>query len=430
MLDGTILNPAAHRLMRTVRIFVSRLGTSTAVIAALACSARGQIPSPLDLPAVSEAEANARGLSIRRLQDTVSLVMERAARDSAFPGAVAIVGTHSGVLAYHAVGKLDWGGNTVPDERTLWDMASLTKVIALTSAVMHLSQQGKLDVEAPVQRYLPEWKGQYKERVRVRDLLTHSSGLPAWRPLYKETDTRDEALRLVLSTPLDTTPGVRMVYSDLGAILLGQIVERVSGQKLQDYVGRNIFRPLGMNETMFVPPQSLRPRIAPTEYDPWRQRKVRGEVHDENAFRLDGISAHAGLFSTAADLTRIARMYLNWGSLDGVQVLDSTTIAHFTAVADRRLSHRALGWETANGANSGGHRMSSHAFGHTGFTGTSIWIDPGNDVFVILLSNRVNPTRENRRIGGVRIALADAVMSVAGNSTGDSQGANAQGSQR
>jgi CubicO group peptidase (beta-lactamase class C family) len=136
-------------------------------------------------------------------------------------------------------------------------------------------------------------------------------------------------------------------------------------------------------------------------------------VHDENAYRLGGVSAHAGLFSTAADLARFARMYLNYGVLEGVRVFDSVTVVHFTTRQDSALSHRALGWETSNGANSGGTRMSRRAFGHTGFTGTSIWMDPGNDLFVILLSNRVNPTRENRRIGGVRIALADAVLSAA-----------------
>jgi CubicO group peptidase (beta-lactamase class C family) len=385
---------------------------ATLVIAVIACSARGQQPALVDLPPVPSAEVAGRGLSVRRIQDTVEMVLNRAARDSAFPGAVAIVGTRSGILARYAVGTLNWGNSSAPDERTLWDLASLTKVIALTSAVMHLSQQGKLDVEAPVQRYLPEWRGPHKDRVRVKDLLTHSSGMPSWRPLYKETDTRAEALRLVLSTPLDTTPGVRMVYSDLGAILLGQIVERVSGVPLDRYVTRHILEPLGMRETMFRPSPQLQPRIAPTEYDPWRQRHVRGEVHDENAFRLDGVSAHAGLFSTAADLTQIARMYLGGGMLNGTRVLDSATIVRFTRAENRAFSHRALGWETANGANSGGRRMSPLAFGHTGFTGTSIWIDPGRDVFVILLTNRVNPTRENRRIGGVRMALADAVMAL------------------
>ncbi|MEO7963237.1 MAG: serine hydrolase domain-containing protein, partial [Gemmatimonadaceae bacterium] len=333
-----------------------------------------------------------------------------ASRDSAFPGGYAVIGTHSGILVSRGVGHLDWNGKAAPDEHTLWDLASLTKVVALTSAMEILSQEGKLDIDAPVQRYLPEWTGPSKEKVTVRHLLTHSSGMPSWRPLYKEATSPADALRLVFETPLDTLPGVRMVYSDLGAILLGQIVARITELPLDQYVESHLFHPLGMRETRFRPPATLRSRIAPTEIDPWRQRHLRGEVHDENAFALGGVSSHAGLFSSAADLSKLARMYLNHGVLDGTRVIDSATIERFTASRDGPLSFRALGWEKASGGNSGGHLMSPAAFGHTGFTGTSIWIDPANDVFVILLTNRVNPTRENSKIGQVRIALADAVM--------------------
>jgi CubicO group peptidase (beta-lactamase class C family) len=169
-----------------------------------------------------------------------------------------------------------------------------------------------------------------------------------------------------------------------------------------------------MSETFYQPDTSLRNRTAPTEIDPWRQRHLRGEVHDENAYALGGVSGHAGLFSSAHDLARLARAYLNGGTLDGQRVWSKRTIQQFTRAQNTSLSHRALGWETANGANSGGRFMSASAFGHTGFTGTSMWIDPDNDVFVVLLSNRVNPTRENRRITAVRTALADSVMSLMG----------------
>jgi CubicO group peptidase (beta-lactamase class C family) len=169
-----------------------------------------------------------------------------------------------------------------------------------------------------------------------------------------------------------------------------------------------------MTSTTYRPDASLRARIAPTEFDPWRQRLVHGEVHDENAYMLGGVSGHAGLFSTAADLTRFARMMLNGGTLDGVRVLRPQTIAQFTAVQDPTLSHRALGWETPSGRNSAGSRMSARAFGHTGFTGTSLWMDPERGTFVVLLSNRVNPSRQNSRIVQVRIALADAVMAAFG----------------
>jgi CubicO group peptidase (beta-lactamase class C family) len=232
--------------------------------------------------------------------------------------------------------------------------------------------------------------------------------------LYKEATTADTAVAIVFATAPDTVPGARMVYSDLGAILLGKVVERVTGEPLDVYLTRHVFGPLGMTSTMYRPDASLRARIAPTEFDPWRQRKIHGEVHDENAFMLGGVSGHAGLFSTAGDLARFARMMLSGGTLDGVRVLRGSTIAQFTAVQDPGLSHRALGWETPSGRNSAGARMSARAFGHTGFTGTSLWMDPEAGVFVILLSNRVNPSRQNTRIGLVRTALADAVMAALG----------------
>jgi CubicO group peptidase (beta-lactamase class C family) len=277
---------------------------------------------------------------------------------------------------------------------------------------MQLTETGKVDLDAPAQRYLAEFRGPNKERVTVRQLLMHSSGLPGWRPLYKETTSPEAARALAVATLLDTLPGVRMVYSDLGAIVLGQLIERVSGERLDAYLTRHVLAPLGMTSTQYRPGADLLPRIAPTEYDPWRQRHLRGEVHDENAFSLGGVSGHAGLFSTGQDVARLTRMYLNGGILDGVRIVRAETIRRFTSVQDSAFSNRALGWETPNGTNSAGRLMKRPAFGHTGFTGTSIWIDPARDLFVVLLTNRVNPTRQNLRIGGVRTALADAVVRV------------------
>jgi len=173
-----------------------------------------------------------------------------------------------------------------------------------------------------------------------------------------------------------------------------------------------VFGPAGMQETRFLPPASWRARTAPTEQDPWRQRKLRGEVHDENGARLGGVAGHAGLFSTAHDLARFARLYLNGGTLDGVRVFEAATVASFTRVQDTTVSRRALGWETPTGRNSAGQHLSAVAFGHTGFTGTSLWMDPSRNLFVLLLTNRVNPTRQNLRIGAVRAGLADAVSAV------------------
>jgi CubicO group peptidase (beta-lactamase class C family) len=348
------------------------------------------------------------------LYDSICATLDRAVADSAFPGAYVIVGTHARILAQYGAGRLDWQDtpSVVPNDSTLWDMASLTKVIAMTSSMMQLVEQRKVELDAPVQRYLPSWTGPNKEKVTVRHLLTHSSGLPAWRPLYKETADAGAALKLAYATPLDTLPGVRMVYSDIGGILMGEIVRAVSGERIDAYFAKHIAVPLKLHETMFLPPATLLPRIAPTEIDPWRQRHLRGEVHDENAAMLGGVSGHAGLFSSARDVARIAQLYLNHGALDGVRIWKPETVAQFTTVQDSAFSNRALGWETPTGANSAGHLMKRPAFGHTGFTGTSVWIDPAHDLFIVMLTNRVNPTRANLKITAVRQALADSVMTI------------------
>ena len=343
------------------------------------------------------------------LRDSLRAVLGRAYADSAFPGAYAVVGRHEGIVADASIGRLDWGPSAAPDAHTLWDVASLTKVMGMTSAIMQLVEQRKVDLDTPLQHYIPEWRGPNKDRVTVRHLITHSSGLPAFKPYDQQTHDPDSLAKLLFNTPLDTVPGARMIYSDIGAYMLGRLVERVSGETLDGYVVAHVFAPLGMNETRYRPDSALRARIAPTEIDSLRGGKVWGAVHDERAFYLGGVSAHAGIFSSGHDLARFARMYLNEGSLDGVRVFAPATVRQFTT---RQLADRALGWQKPDGNNSAGHLMSERAFGHTGFTGTSIWIDPDRDVFVILLSNRVNPTRANTRISRVRVALADAIMST------------------
>lgn len=372
----------------------------------LACAGRrGATPAP-------KPPAEVPAVVAQSVLDSVRRVLDRSVADGAFPGAYAVVGTRTGIIAEYGVGQLDSADATRPTAETVWDLASLTKVIGTTSAVLQLVGAGRVDLDAPVVKYLPEWSATGASAVTVRQLLTHSAGLPAWRALYKESDTPEEAVRQVFATAPDTVPGVRYVYSDLGFILLGKLVERVSGSTLDRYDTQHIFTPLGMRDTRYLPPEQWRSRTAPTEQDPWRQRKLRGEVHDENAHRLGGVSGHAGLFSTARDLSRFARMYLQYGQLDGVRIFDSATVAAFVQVQKPSVSRRALGWETPTGGNSAGKRLSPMAFGHTGFTGTSIWMDPSRGVFVLLLTNRVNPTRENRKIGAVRTALADAAMAA------------------
>lgn len=371
------------------------------------------------------------------VRDSVAAVLAAGLADSAFPAAWAVVGTAESIYASFGVGaiepvvrpSLDPTATSGPSDvanpprpagvpvsdSTVWDLASLTKVVGTTSAVLQLVADGRVLLDAPAVRYLPRWRAPRADEVTIRHLLTHSAGLPAWRPLYKEAWSAEEAIAQVYATGPDTTPGARYVYSDLGFILLGEVVREVSGLPLDSYVLSRVFLPLGMRETRFLPSPFWQSRTAPTEVDPWRQRHVRGEVHDENAFQLGQVSGHAGLFTTARDLTRFAQMLTRGGWTRDergrrIAVLPEATLRSFRARQPLAGSHRALGWETPTGSNSAGRRLSAEAFGHTGFTGTSLWVDPQRGVFVLLLTNRVNPTRQRSGIAGVRTRLADAVV--------------------
>ena len=349
------------------------------------------------------------------LLHTLQGILDKGVADSAFPGAIAVVGNRRGRMLTVAAGHLDWAPSPVPDEHTLWDLASLTKVIGLTSAMEQLVEAKKVDLDAPVQRYLPDWTGPHKELVTVRHLLTHTGGLPPDQPRGSKsydaiTHDPDSVAKLMFWTPLDTLPGVRMVYGDIGAYVLGRIVEQVTGQSLDVYLHDHVFEPLGMHETTYRPPYALRSRIAPTERDTvQRLRLVRGMVHDERAYYIGGVSGHAGLFSSAFDLERLARAYLLGGQLDGARLAQAGTIRLFTTVVDSTFSSRALGWDTPKDSWFG-HFVKRPAFGHTGFTGTSIIISPPLDLYIVLLTNRVNPTRDHSRITPVRVAVSDAVM--------------------
>jgi len=328
--------------------------------------------------------------------------------DSAFPGATIAVGYGDSVVLLAAVGHYGADDKRPVTPGTIYDLASLTKVIGLTTAAMMLVDQGKLDLDAPVQRYVPAFQGANKDRVTIRHLLTHSSGMPAWRPLYAEAKTRDEALALVDTTALLRQPGDTFIYSDLGAMVLTQAVEAITGQRLNVFLASRLFGPLGMQSTRYLPPERWRERIAPTEKDTvFRHRLLRGEVHDENAGRLGGVSGHAGLFSTAPDLATFAHWFLRLRAIDSLNAREFTRRQGIPAG-----SSRALGWDTPSELSSAGTKMGPNAFGHTGFTGTSIWFDPDRNVFIILLTNRVNPTRANAKILQVRRRLADLVNDV------------------
>ncbi len=354
---------------------------------------------------------DAVGMSASRLA-SIDRVVQRGITAGGYPGAAVVVGRKGAAVWQKGFGKLSWSpsSSAVEADNTIYDVASLSKVVGTTTAVMVLYDEKKIDLDAPVLRYLPAFSGGLKDKVTVRDLLTHRSGLPAGRDLWRVARSPQEARDMVLATSLTYRPNEGYIYSDLGADVLGMIVEEVSGERLDRFLARRVFSPLGMNHTFYRPADSLRYRIAPTEVTPPRGYPLRGEVHDENAYALGGVAGHAGLFSTAADLSVFAQMMLNGGSYDGVQILSDATVSLFTR---RAAGHRALGWDTADGDGGAGTYLTERAYGHTGYTGTSIWIDPDREMFVVLLTNRVHASKAQRPakiIADVRADLADAAV--------------------
>lgn len=348
-------------------------------------------------------------MSAERLA-SIDRVVARGIKAGGFPGASVVVGRRGAAVYQRGFGKLGWTASSaaVAPERTIYDLASLTKVVGTATAAMVLYDEGRLDLDAPVARYLPAFSGGLKDSVTVRHLLTHRSGLPAGRDLWRLAHTPAEAKSLVLETPLACRPGQCFVYSDLGADVMAWVVEAIAGQGLDSFLRERVFEPLGMNDTFFRPAADLRDRVAPTEVSPPRGYPIRGEVHDENAWALGGVAGHAGLFSTASDLSIFAQMMLNGGEYGGVRIASDSAVALFTR---RTSGTRALGWDTADGEGSSGIYLDAGAYGHTGFTGTSIWIDPNREMFVILLTNRVHAARARRPakvIADVRADLSDA----------------------
>lgn len=345
----------------------------------------------------------------------VDEALERGIREGVYPGAVVMIGTSNRILHAAGYGRLTWAPTSSrpsPDS-TFFDLASLTKVVATTSAAMVLVDRGRIILHEPVQRYLPEFTGEGKDLVTVRHLLEHRTGLRAFLPLHELTRTAAEARARVLAEPLQGRPGTRVVYSDLNAMILGWVIEAVTGTTLDRFVASAVFEPLAMTSTMFRPPRSLWSRVAPVGV--WRSTPVSGQVHDQNAARLGGVSGHAGLFSTGADLARFAQALLAGGRAgETPRFVRSATVRAFTA---RREGNRALGWEVRDSTTDDGvgTRLSARAYGHGGFTGTSIWIDPDRDLFVVILTNRVFAPRTRNsisRLKAVRAAVANAAVDL------------------
>jgi len=332
-----------------------------------------------------------------------------------FPGASVAV-THAGKLvALKALGRFTYeesSSKVEPD--SIFDLASLTKVLATATVAMILYQRGLLDLETPVVGVLPEFHGEDARRnsVTFGQLLAHSSGLPAYEKLFMGANHKDGLLREAFSVPLKNDPETHVEYSDVGFIFLGVALERIAGEALDRFCQREIFGPLGMSHTTFNPPAAWRSRIVPTAYDRvFRKRIIQGEVQDENASVMGGVAPHAGLFSTASDIARFAHSMLNGGP----PIIRQETVGLFT----RRQSSppgtsRALGWDTPAGASQSGKYFSRSSFGHLGYTGTSLWIDPERQISITLLTNRTWPDCSNQSIKGLRPKFHDAVMEALG----------------
>jgi len=392
-------------MIRTVRLAV--LLSSLTYSAAPAQTAA---PNALQSgAALVRATPAAVGMS-KTLIPTLDSVIKAGIADHATPGATVAIARRGKLLVLKGYGHTDWApGAPLATDSTMYDMASLTKVVATTTAAMILEEEGKLDINRTVVSYLPDYNAPDKQAITVRMLLTHASGIKSNFPLWKEAKGREQYFKGMITFPLVREPGSAVEYTDWNMVLMQFIIERITGQTLDQFVQARVFGPLGMRDTQYLPPESLKLRVAPTETEDFRGGQVWGIVHDETAWVLGGVSGNAGLFSSARDLAVFVQMLLNGGSYGGVQIVKPSTVARWTA-RQRPDASRALGWDTPSPNSSAGRFFSFRSFGHTGFTGTSIWADPEKELFVVLLTNRVNPTRDNQKIGPLRRAVADVVQ--------------------
>lgn len=359
----------------------------------------------------------------------VDSIIEAAIADSAASGVAVAIGRHGRLVSLKGFGELQYGTGRPVTPTSLFDLASLSKVVGTTTATMILVGEGRLDLDTPVVDHLPWWSrgDPRKNDVTVRHLLLHRTGLIPFRRWYFDLEGVDAYKAAAADEPLQWAPGERTAYSDIGVMTLAWVIESIAGQPLDEFLQERLWNPLGMLETQYNPETSLRPRLAATEIDTiWRNEMVWGTVHDENADAMGGVAGHAGLFSTAVDLSVFARMMLNDGiappcTPDGAvgepcpvrrtethRVVESDVLASFTTRYDETAS-RALGWDTPSEGSSGGRYLTNQAFGHTGYTGTSIWLDPALDLWVVLLTNRVHPTRENVKHVPLQRSVHDAI---------------------
>lgn len=351
-----------------------------------------------------------------------------------YPGAQLLVGNEKEIIYYKNYGRFTYDLNS-PEviDTSLFDLASLTKVVATTTAIMKLYDEGKIYLNDFVSNYIPQFNSYGKDSIRIINLLLHNSGLKRWFPFYYNSNSKEDILRYISEMDLDYQIGYNNSYSDLNMILLSEIVERVSGKSFDKYCDEEIFIPLGMSNTFFKPSDEKKQNCLPTEDDNyWRFRLIQGEVHDENASIMNGVSGHAGLFSNAKDLYLFMKMLLNGGIYEELnretafpvykELIKKETIELFTTKyeTDRYENFRALGWLTKplqepEVRTQCGSLISKNSFGHTGFTGTSLWCDKDRKLIIIFLTNRVYPTRENNGITQIRPDLHDEIIKTLSN---------------
>lgn len=387
-------------------------GVGGAARAAAAGALLGAAEAPEGAPRIAfpparelrEVPPESVGMSSAALARVDEAVREALA-DGLAPGAAVAIGRRGGIVRLRGYGRIAPGGPPV-DARTLYDIASLSKVVGTTAAIMSLVEEGRVELDAPVRRYLPEFRGPGKGAVTVSHLLTHTSGLPAGAWLYNSVSAAP-ALDRVMRARLVYPTGTRAVYSDFGMILLAEIVARQAEEPLDTYLARRVFAPLGMQSTMYRPPAWLHPHTAPAAVRSERPYPVRGVVHDANAFRLEGVTGHAGLFSNAADVAVLAQTLLNGGAYGPRRLWSPSTVRQFTTHR-ARAGERGLGWDHPAARSSAGDFFSAGSYGHTGFTGTSVWIDPVRDLFVVVLTNRTYDNASQGAMLALRQKVADA----------------------
>lgn len=345
-----------------------------------------------------------------------------------YPGAQLLIGTPGKIIMEQNFGKYTYDSNAqTVTSSSIFDIASVTKVVATTSAIMQLYDNGRLNINDNVSLYIPEFATQEKGEIRIVNLLLHNSGFKAWVPFYKTLTTRQQVLEAIYNMDLEYKVGTKFVYSDLNAVLLGIIVEKITDMPLDEYCRINIFEPLAMSRTCFVPNAELKGWALPTENDSyWRNRLLKGEVHDETAALLGGVSGNAGLFSNARDLYEFMCVMLQRGAyynphsrgLREEQFAHSDVIQLFTKKWETPMYNnlRGLGWDTKPEPTSFrapcGEKFSVNSFGHTGYTGTSVWADTDRNLIVIFLTNRVYPSRDNNGIREIRPEIHNLAMDL------------------